>query len=68
MTFGGDCAGMDGLLAYDYHSKLLQSYISTVLHFMYVHDLHVGARVNFLCTGISKEFLYCSRNSCHYSY
>jgi len=45
VTFVGDCAGMNGVLACDYHSKLMQSCISTVLQFMYVHELHVGARV-----------------------
>ena len=65
MTCGGDCAGMNGILAYDYHSKLLQSCIT---HFIYVHDLHVGSKANYFCTGVSKDFLYCTHNTCHHSY
>jgi hypothetical protein len=39
VIFDGKHAGMNGVLFYNYHTKLLQSLITSVLQFTYVHDL-----------------------------
>jgi hypothetical protein len=62
VIFDGEHAGMNGMLFYNYHSKLMQSHITTILQFTYVH---VGSKIN-VCTGI-REFSYYSPNSCHHS-